>query len=105
VVGRIDDLINTGGEKVWPDEVEAALLEHPKVAEAGVGGRLDPEWGQRVVAFVVPADAEDEPTLEELRDFVGGRIGRHKAPRELVVVDRLPRTFTGKLRRAALAAD
>jgi acyl-coenzyme A synthetase/AMP-(fatty) acid ligase len=43
--------------------------------------------------------------LEELRDFVGGRIGRHKAPRELVVVDRLPRTFTGKLRRAALAAD
>ena len=105
VVGRIDDLINSGGEKVWPDEVEATLLEHPKVAEAGVGGRLDPEWGQRVVAFVVPSDAADEPTLAELRDFVGTRIGRHKAPRELVVVDRLPRTFTGKLRRAALAAD
>jgi O-succinylbenzoic acid--CoA ligase len=102
VVGRIDDLINTGGERVWPDEVEAALRSHPKVREIGVGGRLDPEWGQRVVAFVVPADPADPPTLEELRDLASGRIGRHKAPRELVLVDRLPQTVSGKLRRAAL---
>jgi O-succinylbenzoic acid--CoA ligase len=102
VVGRIDDLINTGGEKVWPQEVEAALREHRKVADVGVGGRLDAEWGQRVVAFVVPADAASPPTLEELRDFAAGRIGRHKAPRELVLVDELPRTVSGKLRRAAI---
>jgi O-succinylbenzoic acid--CoA ligase len=102
VVGRIDDLINTGGERVWPDEVESALRSHPKVREIGVGGRLDPEWGQRVVAFIVPADPADPPTLEELRDLATVRIGRHKAPRELVLVERLPQTVSGKLRRAAL---
>lgn len=102
VVGRIDDLINTGGEKVWPQEVEAAVRKHPKVAEVGVGGRLDPEWGQRVVAFVVAADPSFPPTLEELRDFAAARIGRHKAPRELVLVDELPRSVGGKLRRDAL---
>jgi o-succinylbenzoate---CoA ligase len=105
VVGRIDDLINTGGEKVWPHEVEVALREHPKVSEVGVGGRQDPEWGQRVVAFVVPADPEEPPNLDELRAFAAARIARHKAPRELVLVDELPRTFSGKLRRAALARE
>ncbi len=105
VIGRIDDLINTGGERVWPDEVEAVLRSHPKVAQVGVGGRLDPEWGQRVVAFVVPADPGDPPTLEELRDLVAERIGRHKGPRELVLVDQLPQTVSGKLRRAALAGQ
>jgi O-succinylbenzoic acid--CoA ligase len=102
VVGRIDDLINSGGEKVWPQEVESALREHPSVAEVGVGGRLDAEWGQRVVAFVVPVDAARPPTLDELRDFAAVRIGRHKAPRELVLVDELPHSFSGKLRRRAL---
>jgi o-succinylbenzoate---CoA ligase len=103
VVGRIDDLINTGGEKVWPHEVEVVLREHPKVAEVGVGGRQDPEWGQRVVAFVVPADPAEPPGLDELRSFAAARIARHKVPRELVLVDELPRTFSGKLRRAALS--
>jgi O-succinylbenzoic acid--CoA ligase len=105
VVGRVDDLINSGGEKVWPQEVESALREHPGVGEVGVGGRLDAEWGQRVVAFVVPVDPTNAPTLEELRDFAGARIGRHKAPRELVLVDELPHSFSGKLRRAALPRD
>jgi O-succinylbenzoic acid--CoA ligase len=105
VVGRVDDLVNSGGEKVWPQEVESALREHPGVAEVGVGGRLDAEWGQRVVAFVVPVDPTAPPTLEELRDFAGARIGRHKAPRELVLVDELPHSSSGKLRRAALPRD
>src|SRR4029079_13664609 len=56
VIGRTDDLINSGGERVWPDEVEAAIARDPRVAEVGVGGRLDAEWGQRVVAWVVPND-------------------------------------------------
>ncbi len=105
VVGRIDDLINSGGEKVWPREVERVLLDHPKVAEVAVGGRQDPEWGQRVVAWVVPDDPADPPTLEELRAFGAEDLASHKSPRELVLVDELPRTFTGKLRRAALGSE
>ena len=105
VVGRFDDLINTGGEKVWPDEVEAALREHPGVQDVAAGGRLDPEWGQRVAVWVVPADPSDPPSLDELRAFVARTLPRHAAPRELTLAERLPRTASGKLRRAALPRD
>lgn len=102
ILGRLDDLIKTGGERVWPDEVEHALRDHAKVADAAVAGRDDPEWGKRVVAYVVPRDPSSPPTLEELRDHVSITLPRHKAPRELVLVDKLPRTVSGKVRRAAL---
>ena len=102
VIGRVDALINTGGEKVWPEEVEAILREHPKIAEVAVGGRPDPEWGQRVVAWVVAIDPADPPGLRDLRGFVARVLPRHKAPRELVLVEALPRTGSGKLRRSAL---
>jgi o-succinylbenzoate---CoA ligase len=105
VVGRFDDLINTGGEKVWPDEVEAALRQHPRVRDVAAGGRPDPEWGQRVVVWVVPADRFDPPSLDELRAFVARSLPRHAAPRELILEERLPRTASGKLRRAALPRD
>jgi O-succinylbenzoic acid--CoA ligase len=90
VAGRLDDLILTGGEKVWPAEVEAVLADHPLVAQVAVSARPDPEWGQRVVAHVVPRRAENAPTLSGLRRFAAGRLARYKAPAELVVVDRLP---------------
>ncbi len=102
VIGRASEAIRTGGETVWPQEVEAVLATHPKVAEVAVGGRPDPEWGERVVAWVVPADPADPPTLAELRDAVGRRLARFKAPRELVLVQELPRTGSGKLRRGRL---
>ena len=105
VVGRFDDLINTGGEKVWPDQVEAALREHPGVRDVAAGGRPDPEWGQRVAVWVVPADPSDPPSLDELRAFVARTLPRHAAPRELTLAERLPRTASGKLRRAALPWD
>jgi O-succinylbenzoic acid--CoA ligase len=105
VVGRFDDLINTGGEKVWPDEVEAVLREHPAVREVAAGGRPDPEWGQRVAVWVVPADPSAPPSLEELRAFVARTLPRHAAPRELTLAERLPRTASGKLRRAALPRE
>ena len=92
----------TGGEKVWPVEVEAVLGRHPGVAEVAVWRRSDPEWGERVVAWVVPTVGTAGPTLEELRELVGDRIARWAAPRELVVVDALPRTPGGKVRRADL---
>jgi O-succinylbenzoic acid--CoA ligase len=100
VTGRLDELIVSGGEKVWPSEVEGVLLEHHKVAEARIDGVPDAEWGERVVAQVVPRDPSDPPTLDELRSLAASRLARHKAPRELVLVERLPRTSSGKLRRA-----
>jgi O-succinylbenzoic acid--CoA ligase len=105
VVGRIDDLINTGGERVWPDQVEAALRDHPGVRDVAAGGRLDREWGQHVAVWVVPADPADPPSLEELRAFAARTLPRYAAPRELTLADRLPRTLSGKLRRAALPRD
>lgn len=102
VIGRVDDLINSGGEKVWPQEVEAVLRTHPKVAEVLVRGRPDPEWGQRVVAWVVPTDAADPPTLEELRAHAARRLPRHKAPREIVPIEALPKTGPGKPRAVEL---
>ena len=102
VDGRLDDLIVTGGENVRPQEVEAVLRRHPKVADVAVAARPDPEWGARVVAFVVPADPADPPTLEMLRDAVSASLPRFKGPRELTLVEELPRTSDGKIRRESL---
>lgn len=102
VEGRSGDLIVTGGENVWPFAVEAALAGAPGVAEVAVGGRPDPEWGNRVVAFVVPHPDEPRPTLDGLRSWAKDRLPAYAAPRELVLVDRLPRTPLGKVRRGAL---
>jgi o-succinylbenzoate---CoA ligase len=102
VLGRRDDLVISGGVNVHPVEVEAVLATHPGVAEAAVAGRPDPEWGQRVTAFVVPRDPADPPTLAELRAFTLERLVAAKAPRELVVVSALPRGPSGKLLRRLL---
>lgn len=102
VDGRVDDMIVTGGENVWPTVVERALLTHPAVAEVAVAGRPDPEWGQQVVAWVVPADPSAPPPLAALRDHVGATLPRHAAPRRLVLVEALPRTTLGKVARTAL---
>jgi o-succinylbenzoate---CoA ligase len=102
VFGRMDDVVVTGGEKVWPDEVERALRACPAVAEVAVAGRPDDEWGQRVVAFVVPADAKAPPTLDELRVAVREAMPAYAAPKEVVLVESLPRTALGKVRRDAL---
>ena len=100
VSGRIDDVITTGAEKVWPDLVERVLSAHPDVLEVAVWKRSDPEWGERVVAWVVPSD--DAPSLEDLRQLVAETIAPWAAPKELVIVDDLPRTAAGKVRRREL---
>jgi O-succinylbenzoic acid--CoA ligase len=102
VHGRMAEVIVTGGEKVWPEPVERVLLTHPAVAAAAVGKRPDPEWGERVVAWVVPKDPERPPALAELRETVAAALAPWAAPRELVVVPDLPVTASGKVRRAAL---
>jgi o-succinylbenzoate---CoA ligase len=97
VAGRRGDLIITGGENVWPDAVETALADHPGVAEVLVRGVDDPEWGQLVEAVIVPTGPP--PTLDSIRDHVKRRHPAFMAPKRLVVVDSLPRTSIGKLRR------
>jgi O-succinylbenzoic acid--CoA ligase len=99
VLGRLADVIVSGGEKIWPAEVEAALSSHPGVAGVLVSGSPDREWGERVVARVVPRRRTAPPTLDALRDHAAETVARHKLPRELIIVERLDRTSLGKIRR------
>jgi O-succinylbenzoic acid--CoA ligase len=99
VDGRLDDVIVTGGEKVWPDAVEAAIRTHAGVGDVMVVGRPDPEWGALVVAFVVPADLAQPPALEDLRDHAAAAVPRFALPKDLVIAPELPRTASGKPRR------
>lgn len=103
VLGRADDVIVTGGLKVAPGPVEAALLELPEVAEAVIIGVEDPQWGQRVVAAVVPAPGRPVPTLGTVRAAVRARLPPPAAPRQLLVLDRLPVRGPGKPDRAEIA--
>jgi O-succinylbenzoic acid--CoA ligase len=96
VRGRADDVINTGGFLVVPGEVAAALQTCPGVRDAVVVGQPDPEWGERVVAVVVPADPADPPTLELLRRHVKERVPRYAAPGRVVMVDAVPMLPNGK---------
>jgi 2-furoate---CoA ligase len=100
VVDRLGDVVNTGGVKVSPTEVERVLAGHPAVADVCVAGRTDSEWGQRVVAFVVPAVPARPPGLDDLRAYAREQLPAAKLPREVVVVAAIPRTPGGKpLRR------
>jgi o-succinylbenzoate---CoA ligase len=96
VRGRADDVINTGGHKVVPGEVAAALQTCPGVKDVAVVGQPDPEWGERVIAVVVPADPADPPALELLRLHVRERLPRYAAPSRVVMVDAVPMLPSGK---------
>jgi O-succinylbenzoic acid--CoA ligase len=100
VRGRLDDAIVTGGEKVWPADVEAALRSHPGVADVLVAGAADVGWGQRVRAFVVAADPADPPSLADLRAHASRTVPGYALPRELTLVSEVPRTVGGKPIRA-----
>jgi O-succinylbenzoic acid--CoA ligase len=102
VLGRADDVINTGGHKVIPGEVAAALSSCPGVREVVVVGRPDPEWGERVTAVVVPADPSDPPGLELLRIHVRGTLPRYASPSEVVLTEAIPVLPSGKPDLAAL---
>jgi len=104
--GRLDDVVISGGEKIWPTQVEALLRGHRAVADVAVGGRPDPEWGAMLVAYVVPAPEESggdaARLLAELRELVKEHLASFASPRELVLVAELPRTPMGKIRRTEL---
>jgi O-succinylbenzoic acid--CoA ligase len=100
VVDRVRDLVITGGVNVSPTAVEMVLADHPDVEDVCVSGVPDDEWGERVVAFVVARPGSAAPALDALRAFAGERLAKPQLPRQVVVVDAIPRTASGKpLRR------
>lgn len=105
IVGRkATDLIKSGGYKIGAGEIENALLEHPGVREAAVTGEPDPDLGERIVAWIVPADPESPPALAELADHVAHRLAPHKRPRVLHHLAALPRNDMGKIMKRSLHA-
>ncbi len=105
VTDRRDDMIISGGVNVSPTQVEAALSAHPGVDDVGVIGTPDEEWGERVVAHVVPRDPENPPTLADLREFGSERLSAASLPREIHSVREIPRTASGKIRRGSLRSS
>ena len=101
ICDRLKDMIITGGENVYPAEVENAVYGHPSVREVAVVGAPDDEWGERVVAVVV-AEPGTALELDPLREFLSENLARYKLPRELRLVDDLPRNTTGKILKHVL---
>jgi fatty-acyl-CoA synthase len=101
IVDRVKDMYISGGENVYPAEVEAALFEHPAVAEAAVIGVPDDRWGEVGAAYVVTRP-ESSTDGEELRTFLRTRLARYKVPVRVHLVEDLPRTGSGKVRKSAL---
>ena len=105
VVDRAKDIIISGGENISSVEVEQAVAAHPKVADACVIGAPHPTWVETPVAIVIPADPQDPPTLEDVQEFVVGRIASFKKPTRLEVVEELPRNASGKLQKHVLRKE
>ena len=101
VEGRDDDMIISGGENVFPSEVEDLLSDHPSVQEAAVIGVPDEEFGQRLKAFVVLRDGA-EFAQTDAKNYVKSHLARHKVPREVVFLSELPRNPTGKVLKRVL---
>jgi len=101
VVGRLDDLIVTGGENVDPDEVTAVIESRPDVAESAVVGIPDEEWGERVAALVVPATG-DAPSPEAVADTCREQLADYKVPKSIAIAESIPRTVSGTVDRAAV---
>jgi fatty-acyl-CoA synthase len=104
IVDRVKDMVLTGGENVYPAEVEGALFHHPAVADVAVVGVPDERWGEAVVAVAVPKE-NASLTLEDLREVAGRSLARYKLPTRLEVVDALPRNPAGKVLKFELRAQ
>jgi fatty-acyl-CoA synthase len=105
ILGRVKDVIRSGGETVSPAEVDVVLLDHPAALDAAAAGVPDNDWGEIVTAFFVPRPGTSI-TLEELQRHCAGRLARYKVPRRLVLVDAIPRTgATRQVQRRLLVKD
>ena len=104
IVDRLKDMFISGGENVYPAEVESVLFDHPAVAEAAVVATADKRWGEVGHAFVIVSSetAGESATGEELRDFLLTRLAKYKVPKYFDLVDELPRTGSGKVHKVSL---
>lgn len=105
VVDRLKDMIISGGENIYSAELENVIAAHPKVADVAVVAREDAQWGQVPVAVIAPRDADDAPTLEDIRAFCEDKLARYKLPKAVAVVAQFPRTGTGKVQKNLLRAQ
>jgi fatty-acyl-CoA synthase len=105
VEGRDDDMIVSGGENVFPQEVEDCLVRHESVVEAAAIGVDDDQFGKRLKAFVVVGDTRGSapPSEDDLKSWVKQNLARYKVPRKIVFLDELPRNATGKILKRELA--
>jgi acyl-CoA synthetase (AMP-forming)/AMP-acid ligase II len=105
IVGRARDVIRSGGETISPAEVEQVLAAHPAFAEVAVVGMPEPSWGEVVTACVVVRAGSEAPDVDALRAWCSDRLASFKHPRQLVVLDALPRTpATGQIQRALIVS-
>ncbi|MFB8007066.1 AMP-binding protein [Nocardia sp. NPDC056000] len=100
--GRDDDMIVSGGENIYPKEVEDVLADHPAIADIVVIGVPDAEFGQVLRAYLVPAPEHAVPAAEELKTYIRGRLERYKVPKEFIVLEQIPRNPSGKVLRRLL---
>jgi acyl-CoA synthetase (AMP-forming)/AMP-acid ligase II len=100
LIGRLKEMINRGGEKIAPREIDDALLQHPAVGEAVAFGSPHPTWGEEVAAAVV---LKGEASEKEIIAFARERLADYKVPKKLYIVDQIPRTATGKIQRRSVA--
>jgi len=98
VLGRKDDLIITGGHKVWPGTVERALMLHPNIADACVKGAPDPTWGNAVIAWIVRKDNKNDLSLSEIKSFLKESLPDYSTPKTIYFQSEIPRNALGKVR-------
>ncbi|MFD5193735.1 AMP-binding protein [Streptomyces sp. NPDC058357] len=102
IVGRIKDMIIRGGENVYPREIEEFLYGHPKIADVQVVGVPDANYGEEILACVIPRDPADPPTLDELTAYCREQLAHYKIPRRLRILEAFPMTVSGKVRKIEL---
>lgn len=104
ITDRIKDMVISGGENVYPAEVENALYEHPSIVEVAVVGLPDERWGEAVTAVAV-LKGDEELELDELRDFANDKLARYKLPTRLITISELPRNASGKVLKRELRSE
>ncbi len=101
VVDRAKDMYRSGGENVYPAQIEKILADHPKISNVAIIGVPDERWGETGMAFVVPKEGENV-SEDEVLDFLKGKVSRYKFPRHVRLVETLPMTASGKVKKVAL---